>query len=300
MVHASLCPLVCSYIHWYICTSSWGVLLATPLCYSSNNLHFRFLLRHMIVMPWVLLRWVISFKVEHPPISFCCMLVSHMVFAFCYQLTMELPCSAVGDNDWGLHCCKPSECTLQPYMLPLGCIPANDPVDSESVVGIKPGDYGVVIGYHIDKFMYTWLAACFIAWLHIYPGFTGKVSKLTDFLLEAECEDYSFWTKKQKTLNKFLILYSLALSKHQNWRHPLMRLILCLLQSLQVFNSWFVLFLIFLNCRVLLVSNLRNEGARLGINFFLYHRQAKFSLGSLLIVFQSSSCIWILGFFASW
>ena len=28
--------------------------------------------------------------------------------------------------------------------------------------------------------------------LHKYPGFTGKVSSLTDFSLEPGCEDYAF------------------------------------------------------------------------------------------------------------
>ena len=31
-----------------------------------------------------------------------------------------------------------------------------------------------------------------VAHSHIYPQFTGKVSSLAHFLLELECEDYSF------------------------------------------------------------------------------------------------------------
>ena len=44
-------------------------------------------------------------------------------------------------------------------------------VNSESVVGMKPGDSGVVIGYQVDDFIHTWLAEHFVASSHIYPGF---------------------------------------------------------------------------------------------------------------------------------
>ena len=57
-------------------------------------------------------------------------------------------------------------------------------VNSESVMGIKPGDSSVVIGYQVDEFTHTWSAEQVVAHFHIYPGFTGKVSSLTHFLLE--------------------------------------------------------------------------------------------------------------------
>ena len=60
-------------------------------------------------------------------------------------------------------------------------VPSDDVVDSESVMGIKPGDSGVVIGYDVDEFTCTWSAEWFVANSHIYPGFTGKVSSLTHF-----------------------------------------------------------------------------------------------------------------------
>ena len=59
-------------------------------------------------------------------------------------------------------------------------------------MGIKPGDSGMVIGYQVDEFTYTWSAEWFVAHSHIYRGFTGKVSSLTHFPLELGCEDYSF------------------------------------------------------------------------------------------------------------
>ena len=65
-------------------------------------------------------------------------------------------------------------------------------VDSESAVGIKPGDSSVVIGYQVDEFTHTWSAEWFVAHSNIYPGFTGKVSSLTNFPLEPGCEDYAF------------------------------------------------------------------------------------------------------------
>ena len=65
-------------------------------------------------------------------------------------------------------------------------------VNSESVVGIKPGDSSVEIGYQVDKFTHTWSAEWFVAHSHIYPWFTGKVSSLIHFSLEPGCEDYSF------------------------------------------------------------------------------------------------------------
>ena len=73
-----------------------------------------------------------------------------------------------------------------------GLVPSDDVCNSESVMGIKRGDSGVVIGYQVDEFTHTWSAELFVAHSHIYPGFTGKVSSLTHFLLEPGCEDYAF------------------------------------------------------------------------------------------------------------
>ena len=59
------------------------------------------------------------------------------------------------------------------------------------MVGIKPGDPGVVIVYQVDEFTCTRSADQFVAHSYIYPGFTGKLSSLTDFTLEPGFEDYS-------------------------------------------------------------------------------------------------------------
>ena len=71
-------------------------------------------------------------------------------------------------------------------------VPSNDTVDSESAMGIKPGDSGMLVGYQVDEFTHTWSAEHFVAHSHIYPGCTVKVSSLTHFHLEPGCEDYSF------------------------------------------------------------------------------------------------------------
>ena len=73
-----------------------------------------------------------------------------------------------------------------------GLVPSDDAVNSDSVMGIKPGDSGMVIGYQVDEFTCTWSAEQFVAHSHIYPGFTGKVSSSTHFPLEPGCEDYAF------------------------------------------------------------------------------------------------------------
>ena len=74
-----------------------------------------------------------------------------------------------------------------------GLVPSDDVVNSDSVMGIKPGDSGVVIRYQFDEFTCSWSAEQFVACSHIYPGFTGKVSSLTHFPLEPGCEIYGFF-----------------------------------------------------------------------------------------------------------
>ena len=50
----------------------------------------------------------------------------------------------------------------------------------------------MVIGYWVDEFTHAWSSEWFVAYSHIYPGLTGKVSSLNPFPLELGCEDYSF------------------------------------------------------------------------------------------------------------
>ena len=43
-------------------------------------------------------------------------------------------------------------------------------VDPHSVMAVKPGDSGVVIGYQVDEFTGTWSAEQFVACSHIFLG----------------------------------------------------------------------------------------------------------------------------------
>ena len=65
-------------------------------------------------------------------------------------------------------------------------------VKSEYVVGIKPGNSGVMIGYQVDEFIHTWSAEQFVGHCHIYSGFTGNVSSLTHLPLEPGYNDDFF------------------------------------------------------------------------------------------------------------
>ena len=65
-------------------------------------------------------------------------------------------------------------------------------VNSESIIGVKPVESGVVIGYQVDEFTCMWSAEWFVTHSHIYPGDTGKVSLLSHFPLEPGCEGYVF------------------------------------------------------------------------------------------------------------
>ena len=117
-----------------------------------------------------------------------------------------------------------------------GLVPSDDMVNS--VVGVKPGDSGMVIGYKVDEFTPTWSAEQFVSHSHIYPGFTGKVSSLTHFPLGPGCEDYSFLDLAvadfEQGLDSILT---------DSW----MGLMPLHLQSLLSFSTQLILFLIILN-----------------------------------------------------
>ena len=64
-----------------------------------------------------------------------------------------------------------------------GLVPPNVMVNSESMVGIKPGDSGVVIEYQVDEFTHTWFVDQFVACSHIYLGSWVRCHQLTIFHL---------------------------------------------------------------------------------------------------------------------
>ena len=113
----------------------------------------------------------------------------------------------------------PSLCDGEGSSFP-GLVPSDDVVDSDSVMGIKPGDSSVVIGYQVDEFTQTWSAEGFVACSHIYPGFTGKVSSLSHFPLEPGLRIMPFWIRLLLTLNKDWTPSSLIHSRHWNWTVP--------------------------------------------------------------------------------
>ena len=86
------------------------------------------------------------------------------------QLSQAVPSICWDIQLWGLGRELPNPSTFPIWWegssLP-GCVPPNDTVNSESVVGIKPGDSSMVIGFQIDEFTCIWLAQQFVAQSHI-------------------------------------------------------------------------------------------------------------------------------------
>ena len=146
-----------------------------------------------------------------------------------------------------------------------GLVPSDDMVNSESVMGLKPGDSSVVIGYQVNEFTHTWSVEQFVACSHIYPGFTGKVSSLTHFPWNQSVRIMPFWIRLLLTLNRAWTPSSLIHSRHWNWTLPWMSLMPLHLQSLLGFSAWLVPFLIILSHSLPLVFELINCGARLGL-----------------------------------
>ena len=66
-----------------------------------------------------------SFRVESSIDFLCHVLVSVIIFAFCFQVPMLLPCSVVGVNPLGFQHCNPSEHTLGRHicLLLMACSP---------------------------------------------------------------------------------------------------------------------------------------------------------------------------------
>ena len=159
-------------------------------------------------------------------------------------------------------------------------------VNSESMVGIKPGDYGVVIGYQVDEFNHTWSAGQFVACSHIYSGFTGKVSSLTHFPLEPRCEDYSFLDQAVTDFEQGLdsiLTNSLEIPELDTSVDEPDAITYSV--SSGFLNS--VFFLIILNCSLFLALGLINCGARLGLFLHLCPLATKMSASKLIHYFSS-------------
>ena len=73
----------------------------------------------------------------------------------------------------------------------LGLVPSDDVVNSESVMGIKPGDSSVVTGYQVDEFTHTWFAEQFVALQH--QNWTLPWRSLMPFHLLQSLLGFSAW-----------------------------------------------------------------------------------------------------------
>ena len=65
----------------------------------------------------------------------------------------------------------------------LGCVPLNDKVNSESVVGVKPPDSGVVIEFQVDELLTPGYQCAALLDHMLNSSFMGKVPTLTHFPL---------------------------------------------------------------------------------------------------------------------
>ena len=158
---------------------------------------------------------------------------------------------------------------------------------SESMVCIKRGDSGVVIGYQVDIFTCTLFAENFIAQLHIYPGLTGKVSPWIDFPPELGCEEYSFLGPDSWRFHGWSCFYP-TISVDTPYLDASFEEAYVLPSSVSTgFLTWLVPVLIILDHSLLLEINCINYGARLGIYFYLYHRQVKCQPLKLIHYFPS-------------
>ena len=89
-------------------------------------------------------------------------------------------------------------------------VPSSDTVKLITMVGIRHGDSSVVIRSQAAECTLIWLKECFIAQLHIYLGFMGKVSIYTHWPLESEYENYSSLDQAVTDFEDKFVLYSLT------------------------------------------------------------------------------------------
>ena len=127
----------------------------------------------------------------------------------------------------------------------------------------------MVIGYQIDIFTHNWLIEHSVAWSHIYPWITGKVTTLTHFPLELRCEDYSFSDQAvedfKQGLDSVLKDSIKTLEMHASFHES----DVINFQCVQGSYAWLVAFLIILNHSLFLASVLIKYSVRLRHYFYL-------------------------------
>ena len=175
-----------------------------------------------------------------------------------------------------------------------GLVPPSGTGNFESVVGIKPGGLGVVIGYMVDDLLTPCLQNSFLLIHTFILGSSVRCNPLPTFHLNQGVRTIHFYTKQLQTINRAWIPSSLIPLRHQNWIHPWMSLMSLILQSHQGFSTQLILFLIFLNHSLLLALGLLNYGARLGHLFHLCFLATKMSASELICYFSSYPvAIWV-------
>ena len=121
---------------------------------------------------------------------------------------------------------------------------------------VKSSCEGEMVGYHFDKWTHTWLVENFIAQSHNCPGFIGKVFLLTNSFLEPGCADYSYLDQGVDDLKQsldFILTDSVHMLELDGIASSVSSGLL----------SFVVLFLIIIDCSLLLVLNFIYYGALL-------------------------------------
>ena len=152
---------------------------------------------------------------------------------------MHLAPPAIPAIWWGIKICGLSKESPDPSAFPTwvgrslfsGGASHIDMVNTKSVFGIKLDDFGVLIRYQVDECTHTWLLEHFFIQFY-FPGFTGKVSTLTHFPLELDCEDYSFLDQAVGDFEQGFVSILIDSTNMPELDASLDRLMSCLLQSL--------------------------------------------------------------------
>ena len=108
---------------------------------------------------------------------------------------------------WVIQCLRHSTVTqslILPYILGRVffsiLVPPSCTAGSKSVVSIKPGGYGRVIGYKVDEFTHFWYVQPFAVQSHINLRFIGNVSPLAHFTFQLDCKDCTLLDPAVKAL----------------------------------------------------------------------------------------------------
>ena len=139
LLSAFRCHAGCHVHLWGL--NCWGLFHFNPLEFICG--------RHMCNLVMVIGLHQVCTECLFPPLHWVgwSLMLLHLLFP-------SHPIYMVGHTALGLGSESPNPSTFPAWWegsFP-GVVPSNDTIDSESVMGIKPGDSGVVIGYQVDEF----------------------------------------------------------------------------------------------------------------------------------------------------